>query len=73
MVNTTPSLTVTPSHMVTIIRIIRHLISAVPTAANEASASEERSRSVGRESWSAAVKASAVNSHHYKRQVVTSN
>jgi hypothetical protein len=47
-----------------------HLISAVSATANEASASEEGSRSVRRESWSAAVKASAVNSHDYKRQIV---
>ena len=47
------------------------LVSAVSAAADKASSSEERSRTVGRESWRRSVKASAVNSHHYKRQVVT--
>ena len=51
----------------------RHLISTVSAATNKASASEERSRAVGRESWGASVKASAVNSHHYKRRIVRSN
>ena len=50
-----------------------HLVSAVSTAADEASASEEWSRSESRKSWSASVKASAVNSHDYKRQIVRSN
>lgn len=47
-----------------------HLKSAVSTTADKASSSEERSRAVGSESWARSVKASAVNSHHYKRQFV---
>jgi len=50
-----------------------HLISAaesVASAAEGASTSEERSRAVSGKSWGASVKASAVNSHYYKRQIV---
>lgn len=44
----------------------RHLVSAVSASADKASASEERARSVGSESWGTAVKASSVNAHDYK-------
>ncbi len=47
-----------------------HLISAVAAAANEASSSEERSRAISRENGGTSVKASAVNTHDYKRRIV---